>query len=441
MTTYQQRQKRSQKAQAHQTHQTRESHLTYANHQSKNDRNALVAAIIASGMDDLNVMFLAFSMSTIITQLNLTGAQGGWIGTITNFGMLFGGLIFGVLADRYNKFKVFKWTVVIFSVATGLIFFTNSIDYLYIMRFIAGIGVGGEYGVAISIMAGLVPQEKMGRISSLNGIVGQIGSITSAILAGLIAPIFGWRGLFLFGLLPLVLVIWMHFAVDASQVSDRGRQTLETASARKGRIADLFKTKALIHQTLALMVMTTVQIAGYFGMMNWLPTIMQANVGISVSGSSAWMVTTILGMCLGMLVFGNALDRFGPRLIYGVFLICSAASVYLFTFASTGPQLLIGGAILGFFVNGMFAGYGAMITRLYPYEVRTVANNTILNVGRAIGGFSSVVIGMILDSTGVPTVMIFLASLYLISFVFMMSLPNLKQARYLNHGQITLNKI
>lgn len=403
--------------------------------QNKNDRRALVAAIIASGMDDLNVMFLAFSMSTIITQLNLTGAQGGWIGTITNFGMLFGGVVFGVLADRYNKFEVFKWTVIIFSVATGLIFFTESIGYLYLMRFIAGIGVGGEYGVAISIMAGIVPQERMGRISSLNGIVGQVGSITSAILAGLIAPLFGWRGLFLFGLLPLVLVIWMHFAVDATHVSDSGRQTTNSASTSKGRIADLFKTKALMHQTLALMVMTTVQIAGYFGMMNWLPTIMQANIGVSVSGSSAWMVTTILGMCLGMLVFGQLLDHFGPRLVYGVFLCCSAASVYCFTFAKTGPQLLIGGAILGFFVNGMFAGYGAMITRLYPYEVRTVANNTILNVGRAVGGFSSVIIGMILDSSGVPTVMLFLASLYVISFVFMMSLPNLKQARYIKHGQ------
>lgn len=407
--------------------------------QVKNDRRALVAAIIASGMDDLNVMFLAFSMSTIITQLNLSGAQGGWIGTITNFGMLFGGLVFGVLADRYNKFKVFKWTVIIFSVATGLIFFTQSIGYLYLMRFIAGIGVGGEYGVAISIMAGIVPQEKMGRISSLNGIVGQIGSITSAILAGLIAPLLGWRGLFLFGLLPLVLVVWMHFAVDAKHITDNGRQAVKDTAAPKGRIADLFKTKALMHQSLALMVMTTVQIAGYFGMMNWLPTIMQANIGVSVSGSSAWMVTTILGMCLGMLVFGQLLDKFGPRLVYGVFLICSAASVYLFTFAQTAPQLLIGGAILGFFVNGMFAGYGAMITRLYPYEVRTVANNTILNVGRAVGGFSSVIIGMILDSSGVPTVMIFLASLYMVSFLFMLSLPNLKQARYLAHGE-TVNK-
>lgn len=396
---------------------------------NKSQRNALIMSIVASGTDDLNVMFLAFSMSTIIAQLGISDAQGGWIATITNLGMLVGGLLFGVLADRYNKFKVFKWTIIIFSVATGLIFFTNDIYYLYLMRFIAGIGVGGEYGVAISIMAGLVPSEKMGRVSSLNGIVGQIGSIVSALLASIIAPVFGWRGLFLFGLLPIALVIWARFSINDAELYIDNQGSAEVA-VEKGSIADLFKTPKLAYQTLMLMVMTTVQIAGYFGMMNWLPTIMQRNLGISVSGSSQWMIATILGMCLGMLVFGQLLDLFGPRLVYGIFLLSSAVAVYLFTFANSTWTLLIGGSIVGLFVNGMFAGYGAMITRLYPYQISSIANNTILNVGRAVGGFSSVIIGLILDVAGVPAVMLFLASLYLISFAAMMTLPALKKANY-----------
>ncbi|HEN6487908.1 MFS transporter, partial [Streptococcus agalactiae] len=187
---------------------------------NKNNWRALIAAIVASGTDDLNIMFLAFSMSTIITDLHLSAAQAGWIGTITNLGMLVGGLIFGLLADRYNKFKVFKWTILIFSIATGLVFFTTNLSYLYIMRFIAGIGVGGEYGIAIAIMAGIVPANKMGRISSLNGIAGQVGSISSALLAGWLAPALGWRGLFLFGLLPIVLVLWMQFAIDDKDILD-----------------------------------------------------------------------------------------------------------------------------------------------------------------------------------------------------------------------------
>lgn len=395
---------------------------------SKNNRNALISAIVASGTDDLNVMFLAFSMSSILTDLNITETQGGMIATITNLGMLFGGLLFGVLADKYNKFKVFRWTVIIFSIATGFIFFTPNVEYLYLLRFIAGIGVGGEYGVAIAIMAGIVPKEKMGRISSINGIVGQIGSITSALLAGAVAPMYGWRGLFLFGFLPILLIIWTYFAVDANSVSDFDND--DTPLEKSGKIGELFATPALARQTIALCVMTTVQIAGYFGMMNWLPSIMQKQAGISVSGSTIWMVTTILGMCLGMATFGQILDKFGPRLIYSVYLIASAIAVYLFTFATTELTILIGGAIVGFFVNGMFAGYGAMITRLYPHRIRTVANNVILNIGRAIGGFSSLVIGFILQHSNVSFVMLFLSSLYIISFIAMISIHNLKHEKY-----------
>lgn len=395
----------------------------------KNNQRALAAAIVASGTDDLNVMFLSFSMASIIAELGISGAQAGWIATITNLGMLLGGLVFGVLADRYNKFKVFKWTIVIFAVATGLIYFTTSLPYLYLMRFIAGIGVGGEYGVAIAIMAGIVPKEKMGRISSLNGIAGQIGSITSALLAGWLAPTLGWKGLFLFGLAPLLLVLWMQLAIDDNAIQDNA--VLEDkADAEVAHVGLLFKTPALAAQTLALMVMTTVQIAGYFGMMNWLPTIIQTSLNISVKESSLWMVTTILGMCLGMLVFGHILDKFGPRLVYSVFLLASAVCVYLFQFANSQWTMIVGGMIVGFFVNGMFAGYGAMITRLYPHHIRSTANNVILNVGRAIGGFSSVIIGMILDASSAGVVMIFLSSLYLISFVAMLSIGNLKQAKY-----------
>lgn len=395
-----------------------------------NDKRALVTSILGSGLDDMNVMFLSFSLSSIIADLNLSGSEAGWIGTITNLGMLLGGLIFGVLADRYNKFNVFKVTVLIFSVATGLIYFVDSVYLLYLLRFISGIGVGGEYGVAISVMAGIVPLDKMGRVASLNGIIGQIGSISAAILAALVAPALGWRGLFLFGFLPVVMIIWAHFFVDADAITERGAEDQSLVEQDKPRIKELFATPELRRLTLSLMVMATVQIAGYFGMMNWLPTMMQTQLGISVSDSSQWMIATIVGMCIGMFVFGQMLDRIGPRKSFGIFLVSSAVAVYLFTLANTTWMMILGGAIVGFFVNGMFTGYAAVTTLLYPQRIRTIANNTILNIGRAVGGFSSVIIGMILEKSGVPMVMLFLASLYVISLITMLSIPDLRSENY-----------
>ena len=405
----------------------------------KNDKRALAASIIGSGLDDMNVMFLSFSLSSIIADLNLSGSEAGWIGTITNLGMLLGGLLFGVLADRYNKFNVFKLTVFIYSLATGLIYFADNIYLLYLLRFISGIGVGGEYGVAISVMAGIVPLSKMGRVSSLNGIVGQIGSISSAILAAWIAPSLGWRGLFLFGFLPIGMVLWAHFFIDAEAITERGADERASIKQNKPKIKELFETPALTRLTISLMVMATVQIAGYFGMMNWLPTMMQSQLGISVSDSSQWMIATILGMCLGLFVFGQILDRIGPRKSFSIFLVSSAVSVYLFTMANTSWMMILGGAIVGFFVNGMFTGYAAVTTLLYPQRIRTIANNTILNVGRAVGGFSSVIIGMILEKSGVPMVMFFLASLYVLSLMTMLSIPDLKKENYMGASQPAKN--
>ena len=400
-----------------------------------NDKRALVTSILGSGLDDMNVMFLSFSLSSIIADLNLSGSEAGWIGTITNLGMLLGGLIFGVLADRYNKFNVFKVTVLIFSVATGLIYFVDSVYLLYLLRFISGIGVGGEYGVAISVMAGIVPLDKMGRVASLNGIIGQIGSISAAILAALVAPALGWRGLFLFGFLPVAMIIWAHFFVDADAITERGAEDQSLVEQDKPRIKELFATPELRRLTLSLMVMATVQIAGYFGMMNWLPTMMQTQLGISVSDSSQWMIATIVGMCIGMFVFGQMLDRIGPRKSFGIFLGSSAVAVYLFTLANTTWMMILGGAIVGFFVNGMFTGYAAVTTLLYPQRIRTIANNTILNIGRAVGGFSSVIIGMILEQSGVLMVMLFLASLYVISLITMLSIPDLRSENYVRAAQ------
>lgn len=394
----------------------------------KNKQKALFAALAGSGMDDLNVMFLSFALSSIITDLGITGTQGGFISTITNLGMLLGGLVFGVLADRKGNLKLFKWSILIFSLATAALFFADSFFWVCVLRFIAGIGAGGEYGIAMSIIAKVSPPEKLGVMSSWNGVAGQIGSIAAALLAGAMIPLLGWRALFLFGLIPILLVIWLHTSVDGEFEL---MASAEEITKEKPSLKELFKTKELTRTTIALMFMTTVQIAGYFGLMNWLPSILQKQMGLSVTGSSLWMVVTIIGMCAGMLTFGRLLDKFGPRNIFALFLLIAAASVFLFVYANSQLTLLFGGAFVGFFVNGMFPGYGAVVSQLYPPRIHSIANNAVLNVGRAIGGFSSLVIGFLMDNYSLLIVMGFLSVLYLTSFIVMMTIPGLKKDSYM----------
>lgn len=373
-------------------------------------------------LEHMDVMFLSFALASIIATLHITGAQAGLISSISNLGTLVGGLGFGLIADHYGRIKVFTYTIFIFAFATAAMAVANNLALLYLFRFLSGVGSGGEYGVGITLIAENFPAHQLGKLSSLAAIGGQCGAILAAIAAALIIPSLGWHALFVFGLVPVALIYFIRRHLHESAAFKSARHARKPVQLRR-----LFATPRLAYQTGALMVMTTVQIAGYYGLMNWLPSIMQKRLGLTVSGSSVWMIATILGMSLGMLVFGQVLDHFGPRRAFGFFLLAAAIALFGILLTTNRLTLLVAGATLGFFSDGMYGGYGAIVSRLYPTEIRTTANNFIVNVGRLIGGFSSVIIGFLMDHGTLLMVMSFLASLYLISLVTMLSIPNLRR--------------
>lgn len=396
---------------------------TISSHSSLNSTQKWTLASTSAGfaLEHMDVMFVSFALSSIIATLHITGAQAGLISAISNLGTLAGGLGFGLIADHYGRIKVFTYTIFIFAFATAAMALANNLALVYLFRFLAGVGSGGEYGVGITLIAESFPAHTLGKFSSLAAIGGQCGAILAAIAAAVIIPTLGWHALFVFGLVPVALIYFIRRHLHESHA-------FLTAQAHRepGKLRQLFATPRLAYQTGALMVMTTVQIAGYYGLMNWLPSIMQKRLGLTVSGSSLWMIATIIGMSLGMLVFGHVLDQLGPRLAFAIFLIAAAIALFGILLTTNRLTLLVAGATLGFFSDGMYGGYGAMVSRLYPTEIRTTANNCIVNVGRLIGGFSSVIIGFLMDHGTLLMVMGFLSCLYLISLAAMLSIPNLR---------------
>lgn len=177
--------------------------------------------------------------------------------------------------------------------------------------------------------------------------------------------------------------------------------------------------------------MLTIQTSGYYGLMNWLPTIMRKQLGITETITAGYvnpgMIPIIIGMAVGMLTFGTILDTIGPRRAFAIFLVASALMIYVFTFAYNMWTLTILGALVGFFSNGMYGGFGAVISQLYPSEIRATAANTLMGSGRAIGAFSSVVIGWIMDNYSVAAVMLSLSLMYVISLIFMLTIPGFKK--------------
>lgn len=393
---------------------------------SNSQRKVLISAAAGIGLENMDIMFLSFSMASIIATFGISGTQAGWIGTITNFGMLLGGIIFGMLADKIGRVKVFSYTVIIFSVASALMFFASNIYLVYLFRFIAGVGAGGEYGACMSLVSESTPKEKLGKATSIVAIGGQIGAILAAVLASLIIPAFGWKMLYVIGLFPVLMVLWIRKDIketESFQATDR---------ADRGHLGLLFKDGKTSWQTIGLSLMVMVQIAGYFGLMNWLPKIMQDQLNLNVAGSSLWMVSTILGMSVGMMTFGTIMDKLGSRFSYTIFLICSAASVYLLILANSKMTLIAAAVVVGYFINGMYGGYGAIISSLYPTEIRATANNFIMNIGRAVGGFSSVIIGFLLDKYSLMIVVVFLSFIYIFSLVIMLTIPGISKLKNSN---------
>ncbi|WP_396583400.1 MFS transporter [Lactobacillus delbrueckii] len=393
---------------------------------STNQKWVLASMSFGFLLENMDVMFLSFSLSEIIAQMHVSSTAGGWIGTFTNLGMFFGGALFGLLGDRIGRVKTFSYTIFLFAIATGLTYFAHNITALYALRFLAGIGAGGEYGVGIALIAENFQANQIGRASSVAAVGGQIGSIVASLLAAWIIPTYGWNTLFLFGVVPVVLTYFVRRHVKESDEFLAAHKKAEE-TGEKISFGRLFETPRLALQTLGLMLMTIVQIAGYFGLMNWLPSIVQKKQGLSVSGSSYWMIATIIGMSIGIMVFGTIMDKICPRWAFGIFLLGSAVVVFAIVNVTSYWTMLLAGALTGFFSNGMFGGYGAVISQLYPTEIRSTANNLIMNTGRAIGGFSSVIIGALMDHYNLYVVMGFLSALYIISFLVMISLPGLRE--------------
>jgi MFS family permease len=372
--------------------------------------------MLGYAMDGFDLLILGFMLPAIAADLHLTSTQAGSLVTWTLIGAVAGGLIFGTLSDYFGRVKMLSWTILLFAVFTGLCALAQGFGDLLFYRTIAGIGLGGEFGIGMALVAEAWPAAQRARASSYVGLGWQAGVLAAALLTPLLLPLIGWRGMFAVGLLPAVVSFAVRRRVEEPAIFTE-RVTAGPNASRALPLKRLFDDARTARASLGVVILCSVQNFGYYGLMIWLPSYLSKTFGYSLTKSGLWTAATVLGMALGIWLFGIAADRFGRKPAFLAYQTGAVVMVFVYANLTTPFALLIGGAVMGVFVNGMIGGYGALISELYPTEARATAQNVLFNIGRAVGGFGPVAVGALAARYSFAAALALLASIYLLDIV------------------------
>ena len=385
---------------------------------------ALAGSAVGYAMDGFDLLILGFMLAAISADLALTKGQAGSLVTWTLVGAVAGGIIFGSLSDYYGRVRVLTWTIVLFAVFTGLCAFAQGYWDLLIYRTVAGLGLGGEFGIGMALAAEAWPAKHRARVSSYVALGWQLGVLAAALLTPLLLPHIGWRGMFVVGVIPALIAWFIRHRLHEPEVFVRKAQG---KGGKSKAFKLLVKDAATTRTSLGIIILCGVQNFGYFGIMIWMPSYLASQMGFSLTKSAMWTSVTILGMMVGIWLFGQLADRIGRK---PSFLLFQAGAVVMVLYYSTLTDpitMLWAGAVMGVFVNGMLGGYGALISEAYPTEARATAQNVLFNIGRGIGGFGPVVVGTLAMTYSFHTAIGLLAAIYVVDMLATIFLiPELK---------------
>lgn len=374
---------------------------------------AIWASIVGYMLDGFDLLILGFALAAITAEFGLGDAQAGSLATITLIGAVLGGFIGGILADYIGRVKVLMYSVLVFAIFTGLTGLAPNFFLLALFRFLSGVGLGAEFGVGMTLAAEAWPAHLRARATSYVAMGWQGGVLLAAGISAIVIPTLGWRWLFIIGVLPAIFAFVVRHHVEEPE-------HFQERKARRGDrlpLAQLFENAHATKSSIAMIVLTSVQNFGYYGLIIWLPSYLSRQYDFSITQSSVWTGVTVLGMIFGIWLFGELADRIGRKPVFVAFQLGAVISVFVYSQLSTEIALLIGGAVMGMFVNGMMGGYGALMAELYPTSARATAQNVLFNVGRGVGGFAPLVIGAIASAYSFQLAIALLASIYILDII------------------------
>ena len=399
---------------------------------------------IATFFDGYTVLAIAFAMPSLVAEWKLTPTEVGLILSAGYIGQLFGAVIFGSLAEKYGRLKILFITIVLFvSMDVACLFAWSGVSMIA-FRFLQGVGTGGEVPVASAYINEFIGAEKRGRFFLLYEVIFPVGLMFAGIAGYFLVPIYGWKAMFVVGLVPSVITIPLRWFMPESPrwLASKGRMAeandvvklLEDSATRRGVVLakpvarpiepkatarsdwrELFKG-IYLKRTLTIWGLWVCAYMINNGLITWLPTLYRQvfHLPLQTSLGYGW-ITSAVGV-VASVICALLIDKVGRKRWYVTAFLLAMAPLLTLTWlgaTSAVEVLVLATAAYAILQTITFSLY-LYSAELYPTRLRclgTGLGSAWLRAGSAIG---PVMVGIIVGDLGIRYVFAAFAAVTLV---------------------------
>jgi MFS family permease len=355
---------------------------------------------------------------------------GGVATMILMFGWATGGIVFGILGDRWGRAKTMIVAVLCYSIFTALSALSVSWIDFSIYRFLMGLGVGGTFGAAVAFVAEVMPPRSRPYALGFLQALAAVGNMTAACISFALPPggvtfgVSGWRALFVVSVIPAILAVLMmkrlkepESWVRAKEAAARGE--VQQQGKNLGGLRELFGDRRWLRNLIVGIVLGLAGIMGLWGIGFWQPELVRDVVGAgSPEGSSDPLfnffarflpikATPDFYVSLAMLLFNGAaaigtyffailMGRVGRRPAFAMMFVVAIAAVFgVFGFMSTPSQIWWMAPLLGLGTLTVFGGYSIYFPELFPTRLRATGVGFCYNTARYVAATAPFTLGLL----------------------------------------------